>query len=69
MNQYPSHSQTPSFEVQKPRTGSLYRHPTAEEMQPKTCLWVNLRDLAIFIAIAIVCWLIVSFIVSQLFGA
>jgi hypothetical protein len=71
MKETASHSNTPVFAKNESNTKPvLYQHPTAEEMQTSrwAIVWANAKDFAIFIATALVLWLIVTFVLVGLFG-
>lgn len=71
MKETVSHSNTPAFKKNESNTKPvLYQHPTAAEMQtPRLAIvWANAKDFAIFIAMALVCWLVVTFVLVGLFG-
>ncbi|MFV5507426.1 hypothetical protein [Acinetobacter sp. 197] len=71
MNQYPSHSNMPTFVKNESNTKPvLYQHPTAKEM--RTSRWAkikaDIRDFLIFIVIAIACWMLISVLLTAAFG-
>ena len=72
MNQIPSHSQMPTFVKNESNTKPvLFQHPTTSEMRRSRLAQfkADLKDFFIFIfLIALPCWLIVSFIVTLVFG-
>ena len=63
MNQYPSHSNMPTFVKNESNTKPvLYQHPKPSEMgkKPFAQFLVDLRDFIIFIILAVFCWFVVS---------
>lgn len=57
MNQYPSHSNTPSFEKKSATSQILYQHPTKEEQTSKSATLSNIFFLVmIFALIALVAY-------------
>lgn len=67
MNQYPSHSNMPTFVKNESNTKPvLYQHPTQSEMSKKRFaqLMADLRDFMIFIIFSGISWLVITVIVS-----
>lgn len=61
MNQKPIFSQT---------TPILFQHPTTEELRPalRPIIWANVRDFALFLGIAFICWLVITAILMSVGG-
>lgn len=71
MKQNPIQSQTPKFDANKSQTAPvLYQHPTVAEQRNTrlSIILVNAKEFSLFIALAVVCWLVVSFVLSAMFG-
>ena len=53
MKQKPIHSQT---------TPILFQHPSEAELRPalRSIIWANVRDFVLFIALAFICWVIIT---------
>ena len=71
MKQTASHSQTPTFVKNESNTKPvLYQHPTAAEMRTSrwAIVWANAKDFAVFIATALIFWLVITSILVGLFG-
>ena len=61
MKQKPIHSQT---------TPILFQHPSEAELRPalRSIIWANVRDFALFIALAFICWVIITTGLMTVFG-
>lgn len=61
MKQKPISSQT---------TPILFQHPTSAELRPalRSIIWVNLRDFALFLGLAFICWLVITAILMAVGG-
>ena len=61
MKQKPMHSQT---------TPILFQHPSEAELRPplRSIIWANVRDFALFIALAFICWLVITAILMSVGG-
>jgi hypothetical protein len=71
MNQYPSHSNTPEFIKNESNTKPvLYQPPKPEEMQcsVRAQLKADLKDFALFAVFAICAWLVISMLLTAVFG-
>lgn len=71
MKETASHSNTPVFAENHSCTKPvLYQHPTAAEMRTSrwAIVWANAKDFVLFILMGIVCWLIISAVITALFG-
>jgi hypothetical protein len=71
MKETASHSNMPVFAENHSCTKPvLYQHPTAEEMRtPRSAFfWADVKDFVLFILMGIVCWLIISAVITALFG-
>ena len=71
MNQYPSHSNMPTFVKNESNTKPvLYQHPTPAEMRtPRLAIIkANIKDFGIFVLTALVLWFVISLAVMNVFG-
>lgn len=71
MQQTIKNSQTPNFDHNKTQTTPiLYREPKPSEQGscPKKKLMANLFDFALFIAVAIVSWLVITVFLTAVLG-
>jgi hypothetical protein len=71
MQQTIKNSQTPKFDTNKSQTTPiLYREPKPNEQGscPKKKLMANLSDFALFIAVAITSWFVITLFLTVLFG-
>jgi hypothetical protein len=71
MKETASHSNTPVFAENHSCTKPvLYQHPTAVEMRTSrwAIVWANAKDFAVFIATALIFWLVITSILVGLFG-
>ena len=61
MKQKPISSQT---------TPTLFQHPTTAELRPalRSIIWVNVRDFALFLSLAFICWLVITAILMAVGG-
>lgn len=61
MKQKSIHSQT---------TNILFQHPTTAELRPtlRTIIWANVRDFALFLGLAFICWLVITAILMAVGG-
>ena len=71
MNQNPSHSQTPDFVKNESHTNPvLFQHPTEAEMRVSRLAQfkADAKDFALFIVFAICAWLLISLLLTAVFG-
>ncbi|WP_122897805.1 hypothetical protein [Acinetobacter sp. B51(2017)] len=71
MQQTIKNSQTPEFDTNKTQTTPiLYREPKPSEQGscPKKKLMANLFDFTVFIAVAIVSWLVITVFLTAVLG-
>jgi len=61
MKQKPISSQT---------TPILFQHPTTVELRPalRSIIWANVRDFALFLGLAFICWLVITAILMLVGG-
>ena len=61
MKQKPISSQT---------TPILFQHPTTAELRPalRSIIWANVRDFALFLGLAFICWLVITAILMLVGG-
>lgn len=61
MKQKPISSQTTSI---------LFQHPTNAELRPvlRSIIWANVRDFALFLGLAFICWLVITAILMAVGG-
>lgn len=71
MEQHPIQSQTAQFNANKSQTTTvLFQHPTASEQRVsrRGVIIANIKEFSLFILIAILCWLVISFFLTFVFG-
>ena len=51
-------------------TPILFQHPTTAELRPalRSIIWANLRDFALFLGLAFICWLVITAILMAVGG-
>lgn len=72
MNQTPSHSQTPTF-GHIPQTGILYQQPPSTQqiaqVNRRNKLKADFKDFILFAVFAFCAWLLISILLTVIFGA